>query len=47
MNIRKNTLVVKKSTCEILCYNLISKFKHISIELYFIRCNKKISRIFK
>ena len=41
MNIRKSTLVVEKRTHEILCYSLISKFKHISIELFFICCNKK------
>ena len=41
MNIWKSTLVVEKSTCEILCYSLISKFKHISIELFFIGCKKK------
>ena len=38
MYIRKNTLVVEKSTREILCYSLISKFKHISIEFFFIGC---------
>jgi hypothetical protein len=52
MNIRKRTLVVEKSTREILCNSLISKFKHISIKLFFICCNrkkerKKKSRIFK
>jgi hypothetical protein len=41
MNTRKSTLVVEKSTRKILCYNLISKFKHISIELFFIGCKKK------
>jgi hypothetical protein len=41
MNTRKSTLVVEKSTHKILCYNLISKFKHISIELFFIGCKKK------
>ena len=41
MNIRKITLVVEKSTREILCYNLISKFKHIFIELFIIGCEKK------
>ena len=41
MNVRKSTLVVKKNTREILCYNLISKFKHIFIELFFIGCKKK------
>ena len=41
MNIQKNTLVVKKSTREILCYSLISKFKHIFIELFIIGCEKK------
>jgi hypothetical protein len=34
-------LVVEKSMPEILCYSLISKFKHISIELFFIGCKKK------
>ena len=38
MNIQKRTLVVEKSTHEILC--LISKFKHIFIELFFIGCKK-------
>ena len=41
MNIRKSILVVKKSTRKILYYSLISKFKHISIELFFIGCKKK------
>jgi hypothetical protein len=41
MNIQKSTLVVEKSTREILCNSLIAKFKHISIELFFICCNKK------
>jgi hypothetical protein len=36
MNIQKSTLVVEKSTHEILYYNLILKFKHIFIELFFI-----------
>ena len=40
MNIRKNTLVVEKSMREILYYSLISKFKHIFIELFFIGCKK-------
>jgi hypothetical protein len=48
MNIQKNTLIVEKSKNKIFCYNLISKFKHISIELLFIGCKKKkISRTFK
>jgi hypothetical protein len=47
MNIRKSTLVVEKSIHETLGYSLISKFKHISIEFFFISCNKKISHIFK
>jgi hypothetical protein len=48
MNIRKSILVVEKSMPEILCYSLISKFKHISIELFFIGCKKKKkSRPFK
>jgi hypothetical protein len=46
MNIQKSTLVVEKNTREILCYSLILKFKHISIELFFIGCKKK-SRLFK
>ena len=41
MNIQKSTLVVEKRTCEIICYSLISKFKHIAIELFFIGCKKK------
>jgi hypothetical protein len=41
MNIRKSTLVVEKSTCEILCYSLTSKFKHIFIKFFFIGCKKK------
>ena len=45
MIIRKGTLVVKKRTREILCYSLISKFKHISIELFFIGCKKKYHAI--
>ena len=40
MSIRKNTLIVEKSTREILYYNLISKFKHIFIELFIISCKK-------
>jgi hypothetical protein len=44
MNIRKSTLVVEKSTREILCYSLISKFKHIFIELFFIGCKKKLKK---
>jgi hypothetical protein len=46
MNIRKNTLVVEKSTLEIICYNLISKFQHIYIELFFIGCKNKIIKKF-
>ena len=38
MNIWKSTFVVEKSTCEILYYSLISKFKQIFIELFFIGC---------
>ena len=41
MNIQKSTLVVEKITCKILCYSLISKFKHIFIELFFIGCKNK------
>ena len=40
MNIQKSTLVVEKSTCEILYYSLISKFKHIFIDLFIIGCKK-------
>ena len=41
MNIWKSTLIVEKSMRMILCYYLISKFKRISIELFFIGCKKK------
>ena len=41
MNILKNILVVEKSMREILYDSLISKFKHIFIELFFINCKKK------
>ena len=41
MNIRKITFVVEKSACKIFCYSLISKFKHIFIELFTIGCKKK------
>ena len=38
MNIPKNTLVVEKSTCKILCNSLISKFNTflLSFSLYVI-----------
>jgi hypothetical protein len=41
MNIQKITLVVEKSTREIFCYSLISKFKHIFIELFIIGCKRE------
>ena len=41
MNIQKSILAVEKSMREILCYSLISKFKYIFIELFFIGCKKK------
>ena len=41
MNIQKITLVVEKSTRKILCYSLISKSKHISIDIFYIGCKKK------
>ena len=40
MNIRKITLVVE-STRKIFCYSLISKFKHIFIELFTIGYKNK------
>jgi hypothetical protein len=46
MNIQKCTLVVEKSTREILYYSLISNFKHIFIELFFIGCKKKKNHAF-
>jgi hypothetical protein len=38
MNIRKSILDIENSTREILYFSLISKFKHIFIELFFISC---------
>jgi hypothetical protein len=47
MNIRKNTLVVEKSTREIFCYSLIPKFKHISIKPFLYVITKKYHAFFK